>query len=113
MNCKKIFKFISLKKIYFISFLIVYFLNILPIYSLENREELFREALDMSSTGEFTLAVEKWNRYLEMYPDDPAALSNRGNVRLILGDPKGSIEDQNFSIKINRHFDFFFLGFSF
>ena len=45
--------------------------------------------------------MQEWDRYLESYPDDAAGLSNRGNVRLVLGDIKGSIEDQNKSISLN------------
>ena len=44
--------------------------------------------------------VEKWNKYLEVYPDDAAALSNRGNVKLVIGDLKGSISDQDMAINL-------------
>ena len=35
------------------------------------------------------------------YPNDAAAFSNRGNVRLVVGDIKGSIDDQNKAISLN------------
>jgi len=81
--------------------LLLLVLNISPTYALDSRELLFREALDFSSVGEFNRALDKWNYYLETYPDDPAALSNRGNVKLVVGDPKGSITDQNRAIELN------------
>ena len=76
-------------------------LYISPTYALDSRELLFREALTFSSEGEFDNALDKWNDYLRIYPDDPAALSNRGNVKLVVGDPKGSLIDQNRSIQLN------------
>ena len=34
------------------------------------------------------MALNEWNKYLELFPDDGAALSNRGNVKLVIGDPE-------------------------
>ena len=89
----------------YINFSILIFLLIIlhisPTYALDSRELLFREALTFSSEGEFNNALDKWNDYLKIYPDDPAALSNRGNVKLVVGDPKGSLIDQNRSIQLN------------
>ena len=81
--------------------LLLIVLHTSPSYALDSRELLFREALNFSSEGQFNNALEKWNDYLETYPDDPAALSNRGNVKLVVGDPKGSIIDQNRAIELN------------
>ena len=84
-----------------ISILLFIVLHASQSYALDSRELLFREALNFSSEGQFNNALEKWNDYLETYPDDPAALSNRGNVKIVIGDPKGSISDQNDAIKLN------------
>ena len=81
--------------------LVLIVLHISPTYALDSRELLFREALNFSSEGQFDNALDKWNDYLDTYPDDPAALSNRGNVKLVVGDPKGSIIDQNRAIELN------------
>ena len=88
-------------KVYFL--LIVIFLNfyIAPCYSLSLREALFKNALDLSSGGKFNLALQEWNQYLDSYPDDAAGLSNRGNVKLVIGDIEGSIDDQNKAINLN------------
>ena len=86
------------------SFVIVFFLILLlpinPLNSLDQREELFNEALTLSSSGRFDLALENWDNYLEKFPDDAAALSNRGNVKLVSGDPFGAIKDQEKAIKL-------------
>jgi len=95
---------ITLKKVKICFLLIFIFANIFyiaPSYSLPVREELFKNALDLSSEGKFHLALQEWNSYLDSYPDDAAGLSNRGNVRLVLGDVEGSINDQNKAISIN------------
>ena len=95
---------ITFKKVKVCFLIIFIFLNIFyiaPCYSLSLREDLFRNALDLSSEGEFNLALKEWNRYLESYPDDAAGLSNRGNVKLVMGDVEGSIDDQNEAIMLN------------
>ena len=81
--------------------LLLIVLHISPTYALDSRELLFREALNFSSESQFDNALDKWNDYLDTYPDDPAAFSNRGNVKLVVGDPKGSISDQNKAIELN------------
>jgi tetratricopeptide (TPR) repeat protein len=74
---------------------------IAPCYALPVREYMFKHALDLSSGGNFNLALQEWNSYLDSYPDDAAGLSNRGNVRLVIGDVEGSINDQNKAIMLN------------
>ena len=59
---------------------------------------LYEQALTASRQGDFVEALPLWDRFLEKAPEDAAALSNRGNVRLALGDVSGAIEDQTASI---------------
>ena len=97
---------ITFKKVKICFLLIIVFVNIFfiaPCYSISLREDLFENALDLSSGGRFNLALQECNRYLDSYPDDAAGLSNRGNVRLVLGDIEGSIDDQNKSISLNSN----------
>ena len=56
---------------------------------------LFEKALQESKEGDFIQAEKDWSSYLNENPDDAAALSNRGNIRLALGDPKGAIQRSN------------------
>ena len=95
---------ITFKKVnvcFSIIFLIVNIFYIAPCYSLSTREDLFKSALDLSSGGNFNFALQEWNRYLDTYPDDAAGFSNRGNVKLVIGDVEGAIDDQNNSIILN------------
>ena len=62
---------------------------------------LFEKALQESKDGDFIQADKDWSSYLNENPDDPAALSNRGNIRLALGDPEGAIRDQTKAIEIS------------
>ena len=62
---------------------------------------LFEKALKESNEGDFIRAEKDWSSYLNENPDDAAALSNRGNIRLALGDPKGAIKDQTKAIEIS------------
>ena len=64
-------------------------------------QALFEQALQASRHGDVAEALLLWNRYLDDHPGDAAALSNRGNVRLILGDAEGAIRDQTRSIELS------------
>lgn len=57
-------------------------------------QRLFEQALGASRQGNFSKALALWDQVLEAAPEDAAAWSNRGNVRLALGDPEGAIADQ-------------------
>ena len=95
---------VTFKKVKFCFLLIFVLVNIVyvdPCYSLSTRENFFKNALDLSAEGKFNLALQEWNRYLDSYPDDAAGLSNRGNVRLVIGDVEGSIDDQNKAIRLD------------
>ena len=93
--------FKTVKVCFLLIFVFVNIFYIPPCYSLPLREDLFKNALDLSSDGKFNLALQEWNRYLNAYPDDAAGLSNRGNVRLVIGDVEGSIDDQNKAINLD------------
>ena len=71
----------KIKLCFLLFFVCVNIFYVEPSYSLSLREDLFRNALDLSSEGKFDLALKEWNHYLDSYPDD--GLSNRGNVRLV------------------------------
>ena len=55
---------------------------------------LFERALSLSRQGDPEAALPLWDQVLELAPRDAAAWSNRGNIRLMLGDPEGAIADQ-------------------
>jgi tetratricopeptide (TPR) repeat protein len=62
---------------------------------------LFDQALLASRDGRFGEALPLWDQVVELAPADPAAWSNRGNVRLALGDPLAAIADQSHSIALD------------
>ena len=62
---------------------------------------LFEKALQESNDGDFIQAEKDWSFYLNDNPNDAAALSNRGNIRLALGDPQAAIRDQTMAIEIS------------
>ena len=89
-------------KVYFLLIFVLVNLNyVLPSHAFQTREQFFNNALELSSSGKFNLALKEWDDYLNLYPDDAAALSNRGNVKLVIGDSRGSIEDQNKAINLD------------
>jgi tetratricopeptide (TPR) repeat protein len=57
--------------------------------------QLFEQALVASRNGDFVEALPLWDAVIERAPEDPAAWSNRGNVRLALGDAQAAIADQD------------------
>ena len=70
------------------------------VEAIESERGLFNDALEASRDGRFYDALAIWDRFLKLSPKDAAAWSNRGNVRLTLGDPHGAIEDQTMAIKL-------------
>ena len=81
--------------------LLVGLLLLLPqTVAAEDLESLYGRALQASQSGDFVQALPLWDQVLELSPNDAAALSNRGNVRLALGDPDGAIADQTRSIEL-------------
>jgi tetratricopeptide (TPR) repeat protein len=56
--------------------------------------QLFDRALVASREGDFVSALPLWDAVIERAPQDAAAWSNRGNVRLALGDAEAAIADQ-------------------
>ena len=62
---------------------------------------LFEQALRASRDGRFGEALPLWDRVVELAPSDAAAWSNRGNVRLALGDPLAAIADHTQSIALD------------
>ena len=60
----------------------------------------FHQALEASQQGRFAEALGLWDGVIELAPADSAAWSNRGNVRLALGDPEGAIADQTEAIRL-------------
>ena len=60
----------------------------------------FQLALDFSREGRFGEAALLWDGVIERMPGDSAAWSNRGNVRLALGDAEGAISDQSRALEL-------------
>ena len=85
----------------FFAALLVGLLLLLPqTVAAEDLESLYGRALQASQSGDFVQALPLWDQVLELSPNDAAALSNRGNVRLALGDSDGAIADQTRSIEL-------------
>ncbi|MEB3302701.1 MAG: tetratricopeptide repeat protein [Cyanobacteriota bacterium] len=61
----------------------------------------FGQALLASREGRLDEALALWSAVLEDSPKDAAAWSNRGNVRLMLGDAEGAIADQTRAMAID------------
>ncbi len=91
------------KRVVKVLILLFIFLVCLPFSSQAKQlpKFLFDRALQESKDGDFIQAEKDWSFYLNDNPNDPAALSNRGNIRLALGDPQGAIRDQTKAIEIS------------
>ena len=80
--------------------LFIIFFNTFEVKANDNVQELFQNALQKSKDGDFSSALNDWNIYLEKFPQDFAAFSNRGNCFLALGDIENAIQDQTKSIEL-------------
>ncbi len=72
-----------------------------PLEAKASSQILFEKALQESREGDFIAAHKDWNLFITQHPEDAAALSNRGNVLLALGDPEAAIRDQTKAIEIS------------
>ena len=72
----------------------------LPIMAEETLQSLFERALEKSSKGDCLAALKDWEKFLEISPRDPAAISNRGNCLLLLGDAEGAIDAQSEALEL-------------
>ena len=63
--------------------------------------QLFDQALSASRAGDFVRALPLWDQVIELAPADAAAWSNRGNVRLALGDAEAAIADQTQAMELD------------
>jgi tetratricopeptide (TPR) repeat protein len=63
--------------------------------------QLFDQALSASRDGDFGRALPLWDQVIELAPGDAAAWSNRGNVRLALGDAEAAIADQTHAMELD------------
>ena len=92
-----------MRKLFFILFFILFLLNLINppnVVSQDYLPLLFERALMQSREGDFFEALKSWDDFLLLSPEDAVALSNRGNIRLALGDPEGAIIDQTKSIDL-------------
>jgi len=63
--------------------------------------QAFQQALEASQSGRMAEALPLWNAVIANAPQEAAAWSNRGNVRLVLGDPLGAIADQTRALELD------------
>ena len=82
-------------------FFVLFFLSMpIEVLAHESDSQSFDQALQASKSGDFFTAIKLWDEILEKYPNDAAAFSNRGNIRLVTGDPEGAVSDQNMAIRL-------------
>ncbi|MFM2158516.1 MAG: hypothetical protein RLZZ124_990 [Cyanobacteriota bacterium] len=72
-----------------------------PSAAAASLPRLFDQALAASRAGDFPTALALWDQVLELAPQDAAAWSNRGNVRLALGDAEAAIADQGRAMQLD------------
>lgn len=49
---------------------------------LQQLDLLAQQALNATNKGDFATAETYWTQIIELFPNNPAALSNRGNARV-------------------------------
>ncbi len=92
---------ILIKVLIFLLIICIFVFNSIQIQAQEIPKLLFQKALEESKNGNFIQAEKDWNLYLNENPGDVAALSNRGNILLALGDPEAAIIDQTKAIELS------------
>jgi tetratricopeptide (TPR) repeat protein len=62
---------------------------------LQQLNDLAQKALQATNNGDFATAEIYWTQIIEQFPDNPAALSNRGNARVSQNKLADAIADYN------------------
>lgn len=87
--------------LFLIPLLLVLIFKPFPLQAKASSRILFEKALQESREGDFIEANKDWNLFIKENPEDAAALSNRGNTLLALGNPEAAIRDQTKAIEIS------------
>ncbi len=63
-------------------------------------DELAQKAYTATNAGDFITAESYWTQIIEQFPDNPAALSNRGNARVSQNKLEDAIRDYNKAVEL-------------
>ncbi len=92
-----------MRKNLLLSLLLLFFVYLVqPVEAIaqDSLPLLFEKALIESKEGNLIDALQSWDDFLLLSPEDGIALSNRGNIRFALGDSEGAIIDQTKAITL-------------
>ena len=67
---------------------------------LQQLNALAQKALKATNNGDFATAEIYWTQIIEQFPDNPAALSNRGNARVSQNKLEDAIADYNKAVEL-------------
>jgi tetratricopeptide (TPR) repeat protein len=67
---------------------------------LKAGDELTKKAFNATNIGDFTTAERYWSQLIELFPQNPAIWSNRGNSRVSQNKLEAAILDYNRSIEL-------------
>ena len=71
--------------------------------SKQTAEEYFYSAFAKDDLGDYTGAIQDYNKAIELDPDLAMAYNNRGKAKISLGDNRGAIQDLNKMIELNPY----------
>lgn len=67
-------------------------------------EALVNRGLTKKMMGDFAGAMSDLNRGVEEFPEQPDLRKNRGNINLLLGNPRKAIDDYTKAIQLNNNY---------
>lgn len=67
---------------------------------LQQLDDVAQKALNATNNGDFATAEIYWTQIIDQFPDNPAALSNRGNARVSQNKLAEAIADYNKAIQL-------------
>ena len=72
-------------------------------YSQDIAREAFYRAVEFKKNGNYKEALEEYDKVLEIRPDFVNALINRANVKSLLNDHEGAIQDLDQAEKLENN----------
>jgi tetratricopeptide (TPR) repeat protein len=67
---------------------------------VQQLDELAQKAYSATNVGDLITAETYWTQIIEQFPDNPAALSNRGNARVSQNKLEEALQDYNKAIEL-------------
>ena len=78
---------------------------LIPVLAIaQTADDYFNKGATKAEKGDYTGAINDYNKAIELDPNYAKAYYNRGGDKLKLGNSRGAIQDKNKDIELNHNY---------